>query len=324
MSKVLVTRPIAESALSELKGVADVDLWHDPEVPPSRADLVARVSEVDGILSLLTDDIDDEVMAAAPGLRVVSNCAVGYDNVDVAAATRRGVMVCNTPGVLTETTADLAWALIMATARRIPEAERYLRAGKWKSWSPQMLLGQDVYGATLGVVGFGRIGQAVAKRAKGFEMRVLYHDIERKPEAEEATGAELAELPRLLRESDVVSIHTPLSEQTRHLIGERELALMKPTAVLVNTARGGIVDAKALAAALREGRIFAAGLDVFESEPLALDDELLGLSNVVLLPHIGSASVATRTRMARMAVENLIAGLKGERPPHLVNPEVLA
>jgi len=324
VTRVFVTRPIAESALAKLRGAAEVDLWAEPEVPPSRAELLARVPQAEGLLCLLTDPIDEEVMSAAPGLRVISNYAVGYDNIDVAAATRRGVMVCNTPGVLTETTADLAWALLMAAARRVPEGERYLRAGKWRSWSPELLLGHDIHGRVLGIVGLGRIGQAVAKRARGFGMRVLYHNPEPKPEAERELGVKYADLDTLLRESDFVSLHTPLNEKTRHLIGERELGMMKPTAVLVNTARGAVVDTKALVAALKGRRIFAAGLDVYETEPLPADDELLACDNVVLLPHVGSATVATRERMAHMAVENLIAGLKGERPPHLVNPEVLS
>jgi glyoxylate reductase len=234
------------------------------------------------------------------------------------------MMVCNTPGVLTETTADLAWALLMAAARRIVNADAYLRAGKWRSWSPQLMLGQDISGATLGIVGFGRIGQAVARRAKGFDMRVLYADVSPKPDAEAEIGAELADLPALLRAADFVSIHTPLTDETYHLIGAEELALMKPSAILINTARGPVVDSAALAEALRERRIFAAGLDVFEREPIAPDDPLLELDSVVLLPHIGSASVATRTRMANMAAANLIAGIKGQRPPNLVNPEVLS
>jgi len=307
-----------------LRREASVTVWPEPEVPPPPEAVVEQVREVEGVLCLLTDRIDGEVIAAGKRLRVISNCAVGYDNIDVAAATRRGILVCNTPGVLTETTADLAWALLMAAARRIAESDRYVRAGKWRSWSPQLMLGQDVGGATLGVIGLGRIGQAVARRARGFDMRVLYYDIVRVPEVERSVGAEFVELPVLLRESDFVSIHTPLTEETRHLIGAEELTLMKPTAVLVNSARGGVVDAQALAAALRKGEIFAAGLDVFESEPLPADDPLLDLENVVVLPHIGSASVATRTRMARMAAGNLIAGLKGERPPYLVNPEVFS
>jgi glyoxylate reductase len=322
--RVYITRPIAEEAVEMLREFAELKLWPEPDVPPPYDVLLQEVRDVDGVVCLLTDRIDAGLIGASRKLRVISNVAVGYDNIDVAAATARSIMVCNTPGVLTETTADLAWALIMAAGRRISEADRYLRAGRWKSWSPQLLLGQDIRGATLGIIGFGRIGQAVGRRAKGFGMKLVYTDTERQVEVERETGAEFVALPELLRRSDFVSIHTPLTAETRHLIGARELTMMKPTAVLINSARGPIVDEAALAEALREKRIFAAGLDVYESEPLPQDSPLLGLENVVLLPHIGSGSVATRTRMARMAVENMIAGLKGERPPYLVNEEVLS
>ncbi len=324
MAKVYVTRNIAEEAMQTIKAEAEMAVWKDPDLPPSRDVLLEEMCGIHGLLCLLTDTIDEEVIAAGESLRVISNYAVGHDNIDLAAATRRGVLVCNTPGVLTETTADLAWALLMAAGRRVVEADAYLRAGKWQSWSPQLLLGQDVNGATLGIIGFGRIGQAVGRRASGFDMRVIYTDVTRQPDAERAIGAEFVDLQALLRESDFVSVHTPLNDETHHLIGAEELALMKPSAVLVNTARGPIVDGAALAEALRERRIFAAGLDVFESEPIPSDDPLLELDNVVLLPHIGSASIATRTRMANMAAANLIAGVKGQRPPNLVNPEVLS
>jgi len=323
MSKVYITRPLAEEAMAMVRAAAEVRVWPEPEAPPPREVILQEVQEADGLLCLLTDQIDAAVMEAGKKLRVISNCAVGYDNIDVAAATARRILVCNTPGVLTETTADLAWALIMAAARRIPEADRYLRAGRWRSWSPQLLLGQDVWGATLGIIGLGRIGQAVARRAKGFEMRVLYTDVTRHTQAEQALGAAFVPLPELLRQSDFVSVHTPLTAETHHLIGAAELAMMKPSAVLVNTSRGPVVDERALAEALGEGRIFSAGLDVFEEEPLPKESPLLVLERVVLLPHVGSASVATRTRMARMAAENLVAGLAGRRPPYLVNTEVL-
>lgn len=323
MAKVYVTRPIAEEALAALRGEVEVELWPEPEAPPPHDVIVEQAGRADGLLCLLTDRIDAAVLSAGEQLRVISNCAVGYDNVDVAAATARGILVCNTPGVLTETTADLAWALLMSAARRTVEGDGYLRAGKWQSWSPQLLLGQDVYGATLGIVGLGRIGEAVARRGKGFGMRLLYTDVARKPEVERELDLEYVDLETLLRTADFVSLHTPLNDDTLHLIGAEEFALMKPTAILVNTARGPIVDQGALAEALREREIFAAGLDVFEAEPIPLDDPLLALENVVLLPHIGSASVATRTRMAKMAVENLLAGLHGQPPPHPVNPEVL-
>jgi glyoxylate reductase len=261
------------------------------------------------------------VLAAGTRLRVVANMAVGYDNVDVPAATARGILVTNTPGVLTETTADMAWALLLAAARRVAEGDRLTRTGGWKAWHPSFLLGRDVHGATLGIVGLGQIGLAVARRARGFDMRLLYHSRTRRPEAESELGLGFVELEQLLKESDFVSLHVFLSPQTRHLIGERELALMKPTAVLVNTTRGPVVDQRALYRALKEGRIAAAGLDVAEEEPVPLDDPLLTLDNVTITPHVGSASVATRGKMAAMAVENVLAALRGEQPPNCVNPQ---
>jgi len=262
-------------------------------------------------------------MDRAKKLKIVSNYAVGYDNIDLEEATKRGIMVTNTPGVLTETTADLTFALLMATARRIVEGDKFVRAGKWKTWGPMLLLGQDIYGATLGLIGLGRIGYAVAKRAKGFDMKVMYYDQVRNEKAEQELGLEFVTLEKLLKESDFVSIHVPLTPQTRHLINEKTLSLMKKNAILINTARGPIVDEKALYEALVNNRIAGAGLDVMDPEPPSMDNPLLRLDNVVLLPHIGSASVATRTKMAIMAAENLVAGLKGEIPPNLVNKDVL-
>lgn len=276
---------------------------------------------MDGLLCLLSDRVDDEVLAAAgPSLRVVSVMAVGYDNVDVAAATRRGVVVTNTPGALTETTADLAFALMLAAARRLSEGVAFVRAGQWKAWDPLLLLGEDVHGATLGIVGMGRIGRAVARRARGFDMRVTYFN--RSPVVVE--GAEPREsLLDLAREADYVSLHLPGSPETRHIINREFLHCMKRTAVLVNTARGSHVDTAALVEALRECRIRAAALDVTDPEPLPPDHPLLGLPNCIVVPHIGSASRATRARIARLAAENLLAVLDGRRPPHPVNPEVL-
>lgn len=320
--KVFVTRRIPEVGLKKLERETDMEVWEE-ETPPPREVLKEKIRDCDGILALLTDKMDGEVMDCAPKLRIISNYAVGYDNIDVEEATRRGIMVTNTPGVLTETTADLAFALILATARRIVEADKYTRSGQWKTWGPMLLLGQDVYGATLGIIGLGRIGSAVARRAKGFDMKVIYYDAKRNEKAEEELGVEYRDLHTLLQEADIVTIHTPLTKETHHMIGEKELSLMKPTAILVNTARGPIVDQKALYKVLKERRIFGAGLDVYEKEPIDKDDPLLELDNVVLLPHIGSASVATRGKMAIMAVENLLAGLRGEVPPNLVNPEVL-
>ena len=320
--KVFVTRIIPDEGLKLILENCDAEVWQ-AETPPPKEIIIEKIKDCEGILTLLTDKIDAEIMDRAPKLRIISNYAVGYDNIDVKSATQRGIMVTNTPGVLTETTADLAFALILATARRIVEADKFTRSGKWKSWGPMLFLGRDVYGATLGIIGLGRIGQAVARRAKGFNMKVIYYSRKRKEDVERELGVEYRELRSLLREADIVSIHTPLTEETYHLIGEKELSLMKPTAILINTARGAVVDQKALYKALKERRIFGAGLDVYEKEPIDADDPLLELDNVVLLPHIGSASVETRGRMARMAAENLLAGLRGEKPPNLVNPEVL-
>lgn len=320
--KVFVTRIIPEAGLKLVLENCDAEVWQE-ETPPPREVLIEKIRDCEGVLTLLSDKIDGEVMDSAPKLRVISNYAVGYDNIDVAEATKRGIMVTNTPGVLTETTADLAFALILATARRIVEADKYTRKGLWKTWGPMLLLGRDVHGATLGIIGLGRIGQAVARRAKGFNMRIIYYGLRRNEEAERELGAEFRDLHSLLREADIITIHTPLTKETYHMIGEKELSLMKPTAILVNTARGAVVDQKALYRALKEKRIFGAGLDVYEKEPIDKDDPLIELDNVVLLPHIGSASVETRTKMAIMAAENLLAGLRGEIPQNLVNPEVL-
>jgi glyoxylate reductase len=319
---VFVTRRIPEEGLRLVREQAECRLWDD-DLPPPRDALLAGAAEADGLLCLLTDRVDRELLERAPRLKVVANMAVGYDNVDVPACTARGVVVTNTPGVLTETTADLAWALLMSAARRVVEADRFTREGKWKTWGPMLLLGQDVHHATLGIVGLGRIGAEVAKRGRGFDMRLLYNSRTRKPELERELGVEHVSLEDLLRQSDFVSLHTPLTPETQGLIGARELALMKPTAFLINTARGSVVDQKALYLALRERRIAGAGLDVFEVEPIPPDDPLLVLENVVVLPHIASASTATRGRMARMAAENCLAVLSGRRPANPINPEVL-
>ncbi len=310
--RVFVARIIPDEGLAAVGAACDMDLW-DGELPPPRDELLRRIAGCDGVLTLLTDKVDDEFLdAAGPQLKVVSNYAVGFDNVDVAACVRRGVAVGNTPGVLTETTADLAWTLLMAAARRIPEGGRYVRAGEWRTWGPLLLLGPDVHGATIGIVGFGRIGQAVARRAQGFGMRILYHDLHRLPdEVTEPLGAKYLSLDELLAASDFVSLHVNLSEVTRHLINARTLAAMKPTAVLVNTSRGPVIDQLALADALRDGVIWAAALDVTDPEPIAMDDPLVGLDNCLIVPHIASASRATRGKMAEMAAANLIAGVQG-------------
>lgn len=319
--KAFVSRPIPEQGLKLVRENCDIRLWQG-ELPPPRDVLLDEVQGIEGLLCLLTEKVDAELLDSAPNLKVVSNMAVGFDNIDVPECTKRGIPVGNTPGVLTDTTADLAWALLMASARRITEGMDYVRAAKWKTWGPMLLMGQDVYGATLGIIGLGRIGAAVAKRARGFEMRILYYDVRRRKDLEAEWGLEYKDLDGLLKESDFVTIHTVLSPETHHLIGERELGLMKGTAVLVNAARGPIVDPEALYRALREGQIAYAGLDVTEPEPINTDSPLLELDNIIIVPHIGSASYATRGKMAEMAARNLIAGLKGEQLPTCVNPEV--
>ena len=319
---VYVTRELPGDAIERLRQAADVRVWPE-ELPPPRDVLLREAAVADGIVALVTDRIDTELMDAAPRLRVVSSMAVGYDNIDVAEATRRAILVTNTSGILTDTTADFAFALLMAAARRVVEADRYTRQGRWKTWGPQVLLGQDVYGACLGIVGLGGVGLAVARRARGFGMRILYHDHRRRPREERRYDLIHTELDQLLREADFVSLHVPLTNETRHLIGERELSLMKPTAILVNTARGPVVDQRALYRFLKERRIAAAALDVTEVEPIPMDDPLLTLDNVIIAPHIGSASVVTRTRMASVAADNLLAALRGEEPPNCVNRQAL-
>lgn len=315
--KVLVTREIPDAGLRLLED-GGYGLTVLSEEPPKREELLEAARGIHGILAVLTEKIDAELLDAAGNtLKVVANMAVGFDNVDLEAAKDRGVVVTNTPGILNETTADTAFMLLLAAARRLGEAERLLRAELWKSWGPKMLTGPDVWGKTLGIVGMGRIGRAVARRAKGFGMQVIYHNRNRNEEAERELGAYYLDLTGLLRESDFVSVHTPLTSETRHLIGAEELAMMKPEAVLVNTSRGLVVDEAALVDALTERRIFAAGLDVYENEP-EVHPGLLELENVVLAPHIGSASIETRDKMARLAAENLIAVLCGNEPPNRV------
>jgi len=320
--KIFVTRLIPKAGLDLLYGFAELRIWQE-EVPPPREVLLEEAGEVDGLLSLLTDTIDAELMDAAPRLKVVSNYAIGYDNVDVEAATERGIMVCHTPGVLTDTTADFAFTLLACVARRVVEASEYVREGRWKTWGPMLCLGYDLHGATLGLVGLGRIGSGVAKRATGFDMRILYHDVSRQPSREEELGLTYVDLETLLRESDFVSLHTPLTPETHHMMGREQFTMMKSTAILINTSRGQVVDQKALYEALVSGAIAGAGLDVTDPEPILRDDPLLTLDNCVVVPHIASASVATRTMMATMAAENLIAALQGRMPRNPVNPEVL-
>ncbi|MEW5990289.1 MAG: D-glycerate dehydrogenase [Chloroflexota bacterium] len=320
---MFVARRIPDEGLGPVVEACEAHVWED-ELPPPRDELLRAVEGCDGILTLLTDRVDDELLdRAGTQLQVVSNFAVGYDNIDVAACTRRGIPVGNTPGVLTETTADLAWALLMAAARRLPEGDRYVRAGRWRTWGPMLLMGPDVHGATLGIVGFGRIGQAVARRATGFGMTILYHDVAPAATAVEvALGARYVPLEELLARADFVSLHVNLTPETRHLVNAERLGRMKPTAVLVNTSRGPVVDQRALHAALRDGVIAAAALDVTDPEPIAPDDPLLALDSCLVVPHIASASRATRGKMAAMAAANLLAGVRGEPLPTPVNPEV--
>ena len=321
--KVYVTREIPERGLKMIKERFDADVWPEYGPPPKKV-IVEKVGNVDAVVSLLSDEIDAEVFGAARKLKVVAQMAVGFDNIDVKLATKRGIYVTNTPEVLTETTADFAWALLMAVARCVVEADRYVRTGKWKvSWHPTMLLGRDVHGATIGIVGAGRIGSSVAKRAKGFNMKILYYDVVPRPEVEKELGAKNVDLDTLFKESDFISVHVPLTKQTYHMINTEKLRLMKKTAYLINNSRGSVIDEKALYRALKEEWIAGAGLDVFEREPTQLDNPLLMLDNVVVAPHISSSSHETRSRMAEMVAENLIAFFEGTIPPNLVNPEVL-
>jgi len=327
--KVFITRELPEEGIRAIKEFFEAEVWPEYTAPPYEV-LRKKAREVDALVTLLTDKVDCDLIreGASSRLRIISQYAVGYDNIDIECATKHGVYVTNTPGVLTDATADLTWALILATARRIVEADKFVRTGEWSrtgtGWHPLMMLGLEVHGATIGIIGMGRIGRAVAKRARGFDMRVLYYDKYRLPEeVERELCATYVDLETLLKESDVVSIHTPLTKETYHLIGEHELRLMKPTAILVNTSRGKVVDTDALVRALTEKWIAGAGLDVFEEEPLPEGHPLTKLDNVVLAPHIGSATHKTRTRMALLVAENLKAFLEGKIPPTLVNKDVV-
>jgi glyoxylate reductase len=316
---ITLTRQLPADFLAPLEGRCTLEIWPEP-LPPPHEELRAMAARSDGMMVMLTDRIDRDLLAAAPRLRVVSVMAVGVDAIDLAAATEHGVAVGHTPGILTETTADLAFALLLAAARRLPEAQRTIPQGGWRTWEPVALTGLDVYGATLGIVGMGRIGRAVARRAAGFDMRVLYHGGDPLADPERPIQAEARSLDALLRESDFVSLNVPLTADTRGLIGARELGLMQPHAMLINTSRGTVVDQDALLDALQRRRIAAAALDVTDPEPLPRDHPLLSLDNCLVVPHIGSATVATRRRMAHMVIENLLAGLAGERLPYCANP----
>ncbi len=321
--KVLVTRKVFDEALNLLGKYCDVES-NQRDLPFTPIQLVKKLQGKAGVVAVLTDIIDERLLAQCPDLKIVSNIAVGYNNIDVKACTRRGVMATNTPGVLDDTPADFAWTLLLATARRIVEADKFFRTGKWKGWGLMQFTGYDIHHKTLGIVGFGRIGKGVAKRAKGFDMRVIYSDVQRADEATEREyGVMYVDKRTLLRESDFVSLHVPLLPETTHYMSESEFALMKRTAILINAARGPIVEEKALIRALREGKIAGAGLDVYEKEPKC-ERALVSMRNVVLAPHIASASIETRTKMAVMAADNCARGLTGQRPPNLINPEVLA
>ena len=314
--KVFITRRIFDETLDRIRAVCEVDLWED-ELPPPYETIVERVRSVDGLLCMITDRIDSALMDGS-SLKIISQMAVGVDNIDVAAAHARGIPVGHTPGVLTEATADIAMALLLGGARRIVETAEYIKRGGWRTWHPMRLLGMDLSGATLGIVGFGRIGQAVAKRAAAFDMHILAYSRHLTEAEAAAHGAERAALDDLLRRSDFVSLHTPLNPESRHLINSETLALMKPTALLINTARGGVVDQEALYAALVAGKIGGAALDVTTPEPLPADHPLLTLPNVTIVPHIGSATIGTRRKMAEIAADNLIAGVTGQPLPHAV------
>jgi len=318
--RVFVTRKIFPEELDKIAAAVDMEVWPDI-MPPSYKVLLEKTRDVEGILTMLSDRIDANLMEHSPRLKVISNMAVGVDNIDVAEATRRGIPVGYTPGVLTETTADLIFSLLAAGARRIVEADKYTRDGRWRTWEPMTLLGQDIHHATIGIIGLGRIGMEVAKRARGFDMKILYYSRSRKsPEEEKRLGLEYVDrMPELLSRSDFISLHIPLTEETRHLIGAEEFAMMKPTAIFVNASRGAVVDQRALYNALKTRRILSAAIDVTEVEPIPPNDPLLTLDNLVITPHIGSASVPTRTTMALMAADNLLAGLRGETPPDCVN-----
>lgn len=319
--QVFITRRLP-TQLQRLEEIANVEVWTKRQPPPYEV-LLEKVKKVNGLLCLLTDQIDRHLLEGGMSLRAISQMAVGYDNIDIGAATARGIPVGHTPGVLTDATADLTWGLLMVAARRIVEADRFVRAGKWQTWEPDLLLGPNIAGATLGIIGFGRIGQAMARRAKGFDMRVLYTSRHRCDlELEQKLGVEFTNFETLLQLSDFVTIHTPLSPETDSLFEENQFALMKKSAILINTSRGAIINPNALYKALSSGEIAGAAIDVTEPEPIPTDSPLLTLDNLIITPHIGSASLQTREKMASMAIDNLIAGLKGERLPNCVNPEI--
>jgi len=321
--KVYVTREMPERGLRIIKERFEAEVWPDYASPPKKT-IIEKAAKVDALATLLSDKIDAEVFNAAPNLKIVAQMAVGFDNIDVTEATKRGIYVTNTPGVLTETTADFAWALLMAIARRVVEADKYVRTGKWKvGWHSMMMQGRDIYGATIGIVGLGRIGCAIAKRAQGFDMKVLYYDVIRRPDFEKEYNIQFTQVDMLFQKADFITINVPLTKETYHLVDEKKLKMMKKTAYLINNARGPIVDEKALYKALKGGWIAGAALDVFEQEPTLVQNPLLKLDNLVVAPHISSSSYETRSRMAEMVAQNLVAFFEGKTPPNLVNPEVV-
>ena len=320
--KIYITRRIPESGIKLLQESCDVEIWDSDDVVPRDVFLKA-ISDKDAVLCLLTDKVDAETMDVAKSVKIFANMAVGFDNIDVEECTKRGVMASNTPGVLTGTTADFAFTLLMSAARRIREGHEFVQAGKWETWGPLLLMGQDIHHATLGLIGLGRIGTEMARRGQGFSMRVIYNDVVRREDLEQELGLEYADFDTVLQESDFVSMHVPYMPATHHLISTEQLAMMKQTAVLINTARGPIVDPQALYTALKSGEIWAAGLDVTDPEPIPMDDPLLTLDNCLIAPHIASASFNTRSDMSELAANNILAALSGERPPTILNPDVL-
>ena len=319
--KIFITRDIGEEAIKAIQTVSEVFVWPE-ETPPSKAEILKHSSDVDALVCMLTDPIDREVIDSAKNLKVISQMAVGYDNIDVAYASSKEIPVGHTPDVLSNTTADYAWALLMAVSRRVVESHNEVQQGNWAPWGPYVWTGNDVYGATLGIIGMGRIGQAMAKRAAGFDMEILYYSRSPKPEIEKQTGAKFVSLDELLRKSDFVSLHTNLTPETKHLLDEKKFALMKPNAIIINTARGAVIDQRALFNALNENKIAGAGLDVSDPEPILENDQLLNLPNVVITPHIGSASHKTRQRMAMMMAENVLAALDNKPIPFCANPKI--
>ena len=320
--KIYVTRRIPESGIELLRKTCDVEIWDSDDVVP-RDTFLQAVSDKDAVLCLLTEKVDAETLDVAKNVKIFANMAVGFDNIDVDACTQRGIMASNTPGVLTDTTADFAFTLLMAAARRIREGHEFVHAGKWETWGPLLLMGQDIHHATLGLIGLGRIGAEMARRGQGFSMRIIYNDVVRREDLEEEFGLEYADFETVLKESDFVSLHVPYLPATHHLISTEQLAMMKSSAVLINSARGAIVDPQALYTALKTGEIWAAGLDVTEPEPIPMDDPLLTLDNCLIAPHIASASFNTRSDMSELAANNILAALSGDRPPTILNPEVL-